>query len=188
MSFERIRMIFLGLGGIVLVAGGLWIAVNPGPIGTRLVGAFGVLFFSAGVWATFRLAFKGQTPRSETARAWRTSKLILPLALIFTLPWDLKLWFALPLLAAWLALVPQYRDRRALMAAALFAGALSISQALLFSFGVYATIQEAQRAGAIALQVVFLVMVLSLDAALLWHVRSRLRERSSSLDAAPLQL
>jgi len=185
MPLERIRLIFLGLGGIVLVAGCLWIATTPGPVGTRLVGAFGVLFFSAGIWATFRLAFKGQT-RAETGRSARTSKLILPLVLIFTLPWGLKLWFALPLLAGWLALVPHYRDRRALLAAAIFAAALSIAQAMLFSFGAYAEIREAQGAGAVALQVVFLVMVLSLDAALFWHVRSRLRERPS-LDAARLQ-
>jgi hypothetical protein len=132
MPLERIRLIFLGLGGIVLVAGCLWIATTPGPVGTRLVGAFGVLFFSAGIWATFRLAFKGQT-RAETGRSSRTSKLILPLVLIFTLPWGLKLWFALPLLAGWLALVPHYRDRRALLAAAIFAAALSIAQAMLFS-------------------------------------------------------
>jgi len=72
------------------------------------------------------------------------------------------------------------------LAAAIFAAALSIAQAMLFSFGAYAEIREAQGAGAVALQVVFLVMVLSLDAALFWHVRSRLRERPS-LDAARLQ-
>ncbi len=55
MSLERIRMIFRGLGGIVLTAGGLWIAVRPGPLGDQLIGAFGVLFFAFGVWVVFSL-------------------------------------------------------------------------------------------------------------------------------------
>jgi hypothetical protein len=180
MSLERLRLISLGLGGLLLVAACLWVAVTPGPIGTRLVGAFGVLFFSVGIWATFRMAFKGQKVRRETGRALRTQKLVLPIVLVVTLPWGLKLWFALPLLAAWLALVPHYRDRRALVAAAIFAATLAVAQAVLFSLGAYAEIGAARGAGAVALQVVFLAMVLLLDAAVLWQVRSRLRERPAA--------
>lgn len=175
MSFERIRLIFIGLGAILLVAAGLWIAATPGPIGTRLMGAFGVLFFSAGIWAAFRMAFKGQKLRKETGRALRTQQFILPVVLVLTLPWGLKLWFALPLLAAWLALMPEYRDRPALMAAAIFTAVIAIAQAVMFSLGAFGEIEQAHGASVVALHVVFLVMVLWLDGLLLWHARSRLR-------------
>lgn len=55
MSLERIRLIFRRLGGIVLTTSGLWIAVRPGPLGDRLIGAFGALCFAFGVWVVFSL-------------------------------------------------------------------------------------------------------------------------------------
>jgi hypothetical protein len=176
MSFERLRVVFLGLGGILLAAGSLWAAVTPGPVGTRLVGMFGVAFFGVATWALLRMAAKGQTPRAA-ARPSRYHRLVLPAVLVFTLPWAFKLWFALPLLSAWLALVPQYRDRRALLAGAIFAAVLATAQALFFALVTVGAIAEAHGVGEVSLHVVFLAMVLWLDGTVLWNVRSRLRER-----------
>ncbi|HEX4236037.1 MAG TPA: hypothetical protein VH041_17250 [Caldimonas sp.] len=175
MTFDRVRNLFLGLGGIVLTAGGLWIAVTPGALSTRVWGAFGALFFSFGTWVTLRAALKGQWWPDQKGRALRRQQLVLPLVLVFTLPWALKLWFAVPLLVAWGLLVPQYQDRRALHAAVLVAVVLAIAQALVFCIAIVAAIQEAHGAGNIALQVCFLLIVLWLDGRLLWEVRSRLR-------------
>jgi len=47
------------------------------------------------------------------------------------------------LLAAWLALWPEYRDRRALVAAATFAAVLAIAQAVVFSLGAFDQIEKA---------------------------------------------
>jgi hypothetical protein len=175
MWFERVRFLVLGLGGIVLTGGGLWIAIIPGNLGTRFMGAFGVLFFGVGTWLTLRAAFKGQWWPKQKGAALRRQQLILPLVLVFTLPWSLKLWFCLPLLVAWGVLFPQYRDRRALYAAALFAALLAIAQALLFCLAIAPAIQEAHGIGNVALQVLFLLIVLWLDGRLLWEARSRLR-------------
>jgi hypothetical protein len=174
MTFERVRLLLLGMGGVLLAAAGLWIALTPGELSSRFWGAFGVIFFGAATVVTWRLALKGQSLPRQTGRSFRFQQLIVPGILIFTLPWGLKLWFCLPLLVAWGVLLPQYRDRRALYAAAVFAALIAIAQALLFCLGSVAGIQEAQGAGSVALHVFFLLMVLWLDGRLLWEVRDRL--------------
>jgi hypothetical protein len=175
MSFERFRYLILSLGGIVLTGGGLWMAVTPGDLGTRFWGAFGALFFGFGTWVTLRAAFKGRWWPKQKGAALRRQQVVLPLVLVVTLPWALNLWFAVPLLVAWGLLLPQYRDRRALYAAALFAGVLALAQALVFCVGLVPAIQAAHGAADVALHVCFLLIVLWLDGRLLWEVRNRLR-------------
>jgi hypothetical protein len=48
MSLERLRFLVLTLGGVVLTAGGLWLAATPDGLGARFLGAFGALFFGCG--------------------------------------------------------------------------------------------------------------------------------------------
>jgi len=175
MTLQRIRLLLLGLGGIALTAAGLWIALTPGALGTRLVGAFAVVFFGFATVVTWRLAIKGKSLARQTGGRFRFQQLIVPGILLFTLPWTLKLWFCLPLLLAWGVLVPQYRDRRALYAAAIFAALLAVAQALLFCIGTVGGIQGAQGAAGVGLHVVFLLMVLLLDGRVLWEASNRLR-------------
>jgi hypothetical protein len=175
MSFERLRYLILGLGGMVLTVGGLWMAVTPGNLSARFWGAFGVLFFGFGTWVTLRAALKGPWRPKRTGPALRYQPLVLPLVLVFTLPGALKLWFAVPLLVAWGLLVAPYRDRRLLYAAALFAGLLAIAQAFVFCIALVPAIQEAHGAAKVALQVCFLLLVFWLDGRLLLEVRTRLR-------------
>ena len=108
-----------------------------------------MIFFGAATVVTFRLAFKGQSlPKAGAGPRFRFQQLIVPGILIFTLPWVSKLWFCLPLLVAWGVLLPQYRDRRALYAAAIFAALLAIAQALLLCIGISVAIgkRKVQRA------------------------------------------
>jgi hypothetical protein len=175
MPLERLRFLFLGLGAIVLTAGGAWMAFAATTSADRLWGAFGALFFGVGIWVTFRAAFKGESRPARKGPASRYQPLIVPLVLVFMLPWSLKLWFCVPLLVAWGVLVPQYRDRRALLAAAGFAAALAIAQALLFCVALVPAMQEARGLGNAALPAVFLLIVLWLDGRVLWEARSRLR-------------
>ena len=176
MSLERLRFLILSLGGIVLTAGALWIVATPRGIGERLFGVFAVLFFGAGTWVTLRAALKGRWWREPKGGQRRMQQLVLPLALLVTLPWPLKLWFCLPLLAAWGALFPQYRHRRALQAAAILAAVLAVAQALVFCISIAGAIRQTHGAGYVALQVSFLLIVLWLDGRVLWEVRKRLRE------------
>ena len=185
MTVERLKLLLLGLGGILLSAGGLWMAATPGPLATRFWGAFGVLFFGFATVAVFRLAFKGKSLPRQTGRAFRFQQLIVPGILIFTLPSALKLWFCLPLLVAWGVLLPQYRDRRALYAAAIFAALIAIAQAALFAIGMVAGIREAQGAASVALHVCLLLTVLWLDGQLLWEARARVTAPAPTTASVP---
>ena len=109
----------------------------------------------------------------------RVQQLILPIVLLLALPSSMKLWFCLPLLAAWSALVPQYRNRRALDAAAIFAAVVAIAQALLFGLGFVGTLPEAHGTGQLALIAMYLLLVLWLDGRVLWEVRKSVFPREA---------
>ena len=176
MTLDRVRLTLLALGGVVLSAGGLWMALSPGPLTTRLWGVFGVIFFGFGTWATLRLARSGASYRQATNGSSRTQRLVLPVVLLFTLPWGFKVGLCLPLLCAWALLLPEYRERRVLLVGtSLLAGLLAVAQAAYFSIGVVGEWQATASAGSMALQASFLLLVLCLDASVLWEVHKRLR-------------
>ncbi len=115
MQLERLRLLLLGLASLVLGAGGLWMLLSGTGWHDTIWGAVGVLFFGLGGVALLRLAMKDGASLKRHIRApTRIQPFIIPAVLLFTLPWSLKLWFCLPLLAAWALLFPRYEDKRAL--------------------------------------------------------------------------
>lgn len=162
-----------------MAAAGLWMFLGATGWHDKTWGAVGVLFFGlGGAWilASSVTRDEGWLTRQAQAQAKMPSRshhlLASPVLLFFNLPWSLKLWFCLPLLVAWAVLLPRYENKRALHAACGLAGAVAIAQAIL---AVMAT-RETDRADSwgLAMQLLFMTVVLALDARLLWEVRKRL--------------
>jgi hypothetical protein len=95
-----------------LALGSIWMLVRPGELGGKVWGVVGILVCGSGTVAALRAAMKGQAWPRPAYRALRGQQLIVPVLLLFSLPWPLKLWFCVPLVAAWGILLPDYEDRR----------------------------------------------------------------------------
>ncbi len=186
MQLQRLRLLLLGLASLVLGAGGLWMLLGGTGWHDRIWGAVGVLFFGLGGVAVLRLAMKDGASLKRHIRApTRIQPFIIPAVLLFTLPWSLKLWFCLPLLAAWALLFPRYQDKRALIAACALAAAIAVGQAVLFGLALGSGSDLPEGPRKLVLQLVFMGVLLLLDVRVLWEVRKRLRPAASAEDIAP---
>jgi hypothetical protein len=171
---NRLRWLVPGLGCLAFVFASIWISMHP-ERGGRGAAIAGLLFFGPGGAAMLWSAMKGKAfPQRARSRS-RIHYLIVPAVLLITLPDALRFPFALPLLAAWLLLFPRYESRRIVLLAAAAAAVIAIAQVIVFGISVAYLMAEAGSIKDLALLTVFAIVVVGLDAQLLWAVRKRLR-------------
>jgi hypothetical protein len=171
---DRLRWLVPGLGCLAFVFASIWILIHP-ERGGRGAAIAGLLFFGPAAAAMLWSAMKGNAfPRRARTRS-RIHYLIVPAVLLITLAGALKVLLALPLLAAWLLLFPRYESRRVVVLAASAAAAIAVVQAVVFGISVATLMAEAGSIRDVALQAVFAVLVVGLDAQVLWAARKRLR-------------
>jgi hypothetical protein len=170
---DRLRWLVFGLGCLAFVVASIWILMHP-ERGGRGAAIAGLLFFGAGGAAVLWSGLKGKAFPQRARTRSRLQYLVLPAALLVTLPGALKFLFALPLLAAWLLLFPRYESPRTTVLAASSAAAIAVVQAVMLGISAARHIAEAGGIRDVALQAVFAVLVVGLDAQVLWAVRKRL--------------
>jgi hypothetical protein len=171
---SRLRWLAPGLGCIAFVVASIWILMHP-ERGGRGAAIAGLLFFGPAGAVMLWSAMKGKAFPQRARTRSRIHYLIAPAVLLFTLPGTLKFLFALPLLAAWLLLFPRYESRRIAVLASLAAAAIAIGQAVVFGISLANLRAEAGSIKDLVLLAVFAVLVVGLDAQVLWAVRKRLR-------------
>lgn len=148
--------------------------------GGRGAAIAGLLFFGPAGAVMLWSAMKGKAFPQRARTRTRIHYLIVPAVLLITLAGALKFLFALPLLAAWLLLFPRYESRRLVVLAASAAATIAVVQAAFFGISAANLMVEAGSVRDVAIQAVFAVLVVGLDAQVLWAVRQRLREATAA--------
>jgi hypothetical protein len=177
---DRLRWLVPGLGCLGFVVASIWILMHP-ERGGRGAAIGGLLFFGPAGLALLWAAMNGKAFPQRARTRSRLQYLILPALLLITLPGALKFLFALPLLVAWLLLFPRYESRRALVVAAAAAATIAVVQAIVFGISMATGLPDAGSTRDVALRVVFAILVVGLDAQVLWAVRRRLSAATAAI-------
>ena len=174
------RVIVLSVGCLAFTIAGIWLVVAaPQGTSSRVWGAVGVLFFGSCLVVILGLAIKGKALPARAADRSPLQQLIVPIVMVFLMQWPLKLWFCVPLIAAWALLWATKGDRRLLVVASTLAALIAIGQGIAFAIGLVDVALEGTARAAI-MPMVFLCLVLWLDVRIVLEARRRLVARPSA--------
>jgi hypothetical protein len=174
----RLRALGLGLMSLLMTSAAVWALVAGSGIRDIAAGVAGIALFGAATIFFLRDALIDRRWAPGLLRDRTPSpidRLIVPTVLIFVVPMPLKIPLAVPLLLAWIVLMPRPADRRLVIAAAVVAATIALLQALFFAAFLWGAFLESTSAKGVALQAVLSAMVACLDLQLGLEVRRRLR-------------